>query len=150
MMAFQAASHGTLDAQLRVHHEGTKGTVMDFDAVSHAVIGAALEVHKALGPGLLESAYSKCLAIELWRRNIPFRREVPIPVLYRGLSVDVAYRADFIVEERLILEVKSVTKLESIHSAQLLTYLKLTGIKTGLLLNFNTRSLRNGVIRVVH
>jgi GxxExxY protein len=150
MMALTVTWGGTLGGQLRVHHEGTKGAVMDFDALSHAVIGAALEVHKALGPGLLESAYARCLAIELEGRSIRFRREVPIPLLYRGIPVDAAYRADFIVERHLIVEVKSVTKLEGIHSAQLLTYLKLTGIKTGLLINFNTQSLRNGVIRVVH
>ena len=149
-MALTVRSSGTLEPQLRVHHEGTKGTVMDFDALSHSVIGAALDVHKALGPGLLESAYARCLAIELERRRIRFLKEVPIPLLYRGIPVDAAYRADFIVERQLIVEAKSVTKLEGIHSAQLLTYLKLTGIKTGLLINFNTQSLRNGVIRVVH
>ena len=149
-MALTVRLSGTLEAQRRVHHEGTKGTVMDFDALSHSVIGAALDVHKALGPGLLESAYARCLAIELERRRIRFLKEVPIPLLYRGIPVDAAYRADFIVERQLIVEAKSVTKLEGIHSAQLLTYLKLTGIKTGLLINFNTQSLRNGVIRVVH
>ena len=149
-MALTLGSRVTLGAQLRVHHEGTKGTVMDFDALSHSVIGAALDVHKALGPGLLESAYARCLAIELERRRIRFQREVPIPLLYRGIPVDAAYRADFIIERQLIAEVKSVTKLEGIHSAQVLTYLKLTGIRTGLLINFNTQSLRNGVIRVVH
>ncbi len=124
--------------------------MIDFDAMSRAVIGAALEVHKALGPGLLESAYTRCLAIELERKRIRFRWEVPIPLLYRGIPVDAAYRADFIVESQLILEVKSVAKLEGIHCAQVLTYLKLTGIKTGLLLNFNTQRLSNGVIRIVH
>lgn len=123
---------------------------MDFDALSHSVIGAALEVHKALGPGLLESAYARCLAIELERRCIRFRREVPIPLLYRGVPVDAAYRADFIVESRLIIEVKSVQKLEGIHHAQLLTYLKLTGLQVGLLFNFNTRMLRSGMIRLTH
>lgn len=123
---------------------------MDFDSVSHSVIGAALEVHKALGPGLLESAYSRCLAIELKRSNIEFRKEVSIPLFYRGIPVDAAYRADFIVESQLIIEVKSVQKLEGIHHAQLLTYLKLTGIQVGLLFNFNTRMLRSGTIRLTH
>lgn len=123
---------------------------MDFDALSHSVIGAALEVHKALGPGLLESAYSRCLAIELERRGLFFQREVPIPLVYRGVPLDVSYRADFIVEERLIIEVKSVQKLEGIHRAQLLTYLKLTGLGVGLLFNFNTQMLRSGTIRLTH
>lgn len=149
-MALTPAVRVTLGPELRVHHEGTTGTVMDFDALSHSVIGAALEVHQALGPGLLESAYARCLGIELERKRIRFRTEVPIPLLYRGVPVDAAYRADFIVERQLILEVKSVAKLEGIHSAQVLTYLKLTGIRTGLLINFNTQSLRNGIIRVVH
>lgn len=123
---------------------------MDFDSLSHAIIGAALEVHKALGPGLLESAYTRCLAIELKRRRLSFQSEVPIPLLYHGIPLDVAYRADFIVEHQLIIEVKSVQKLEGIHRAQLLTYLKLTGIKVGLLLNFNTQMLRNGTVRLTH
>jgi GxxExxY protein len=123
---------------------------MDFDALSHTVIGAALEVHKVLGPGLLESAYSRCLAIELQRRGLSFHREVAIPLVYHGIPLDVSYRADFIVEHQLIIEVKSVQKLEGIHRAQLLTYLKLTGLEVGLLFNFNTQMLRNGTIRLRH
>jgi GxxExxY protein len=123
---------------------------MDFDQVSHGVIGAALEVHKALGPGLLESAYQRCLALELDARGIRFRREVPIPLHFRGVTVDASYRADFICESQLIIEVKSVQKLEGIHRAQLLTYLKLTKLRTGLLINFNVQRLSNGTIRVVH
>jgi GxxExxY protein len=122
---------------------------MDFDADSHAIIGAALEVHKALGPGLLESAYSKCLALELEARGVPYMREVSIPLLFRGIQVDASYRADFICNGRVIIEVKSVQKLEGIHKAQLLTYLKLTGLKIGLLINFNVQSLRTGTMRVV-
>ena len=98
----------------------------------------------------MESAYSRCLAIELERRGLRFQQEVPISLNYRGTPVDVSYRADFIVEPRLIIEVKSVQTLEGIHRAQLLTYLKLTGIKVGLLLNFNTQRLRNGTVRLVH
>lgn len=122
---------------------------MDFDPESHAVVGAALAVHRALGPGLLESAYQKCLALELAARGIAFAREVRIPLVYRGADVDVAYRADFVVASRLLVEVKSVQKLEGIHRAQLLTYMRLTGIRVGLLLNFNTRLLKSGMIRVV-
>lgn len=122
---------------------------MDFDPVSHAVIGAALDVHKALGPGLLESAYQKCLALELEARGISFRREVPIPLKFRGIIVDASYRADFICESSVIVEVKSVQKLEGIHRAQLLTYLKLTGLHVGLLMNFNVQRLSNGTMRLV-
>lgn len=122
---------------------------MDFDVESHAVIGAALEVHRALGPGLLESAYQKCLALELSARGVPFAREVPIPLFYRGRNVEVAYRADFIVHERVLVEVKSVQKLEGIHRAQLLTYMRLTKIHIGLLLNFNTPTLKSGTVRLI-
>jgi GxxExxY protein len=122
---------------------------MDFDPVSHAIIGAALEVHKALGPGLLESAYQKCLALELDARGISFRREVPIPLRFRGTLIDASYRADFICESTVIVEVKSVQKLDGIHRAQLLTYLKLTGLKVGLLINFNAQRLSNGTMRLV-
>jgi GxxExxY protein len=122
---------------------------MEFDPESYAVIGAALAVHRALGPGLLESAYQRCLEFELHARDIEFERQVPIPVVYRGHAVDATYRADFIVARRLVVEVKSVQKLEGIHQAQVLTYLKLTGLRVGLLLNFNTESLRAGTVRLV-
>lgn len=122
---------------------------MDFDAESHAIIGAALEVHRALGPGLLESAYQKCLALEFAARGIAFEREVRIPLAYRGCDIEVAYRADFIVHDRVLVEVKSVQKLEGIHRAQLLTYMRLTKIHIGLLLNFNTPTLKTGTIRLI-
>jgi GxxExxY protein len=122
---------------------------MDFDPESHAIIGAALAVHRVLGPGLLESAYQKCLALELTARGVPFVREVPIPLMYRGSNVEVAYRADFIVHERVLVEVKSVQKLEGIHKAQLLTYMRLTKIHIGLLLNFNVPTLKTGTIRLI-
>jgi GxxExxY protein len=119
------------------------------DPLSHAVIGAAIDVHRELGPGLLESAYARCLAIELEERRIDFRREVPIPILYKGHALEVSYRADFIIDNALLLEVKSVKKIDPIHRAQLLTYLKLTGLRTGLLLNFNSPALRTGTHRLV-
>lgn len=119
------------------------------DPLSHRVLGAALSVHRALGPGLLESVYSRCLSFEFEHCGLSFRREVPIPVLYRGHHLDVSYRADFIVEDALLIEVKSVQKVDPIHRAQLLTYLKLTGLKTGLLLNFNSAMLRTGTHRLV-
>jgi GxxExxY protein len=119
------------------------------DPVTFAVIGAAIDVHRVLGPGLLESAYVHCLSCELALRGIVFEREVPIPVFYKGTRLDVSYRADLIVEKCVLVEVKSVKAVEPIHQAQLHTYLRLTGISRGLLLNFNVRSLRSGILRVV-
>lgn len=122
---------------------------MDFDSDSHTILGAALEVHQALGPGLLESAYQKCLALELEARGVSFLREVAIPLSFRGVRVDASYRADFICNRRVIVEVKSVQKIDGIHRAQLLTYLKLTRLKVGLLINFNVQRLSSGTIRLV-
>jgi GxxExxY protein len=121
----------------------------EFDAASRRVIGLAIEVHGALGPGLLESAYEQCLAHELELNEIPFRRQVPVPVVYKGMKLDCAYRLDLVVADALVLEIKAVEKLLPVHGAQLLTYLKLTGIRAGLLLNFNSEVLRDGMKRVV-
>ena len=120
-----------------------------FEEVSRQVIGFAIEVHRTLGPGLLESAYEHCLCHELTLNGIGFQRQVPVPVEYKGLNVDCAYRLDVVVNNGLILEIKSVEKLLPIHTAQLLTYLKLTGIRAGLLMNFNCDVLREGIERVV-
>jgi GxxExxY protein len=113
--------------------------------VAHAVIGSAIEVHRELGPGLLESAYCHCLAHELTRRGIPFLREYPLPVRYKDAVVDCGYRLDFLVADSLLLEIKSVDALSGIHQAQILTYLKLSGIEHGLLINFNARLVRDGI-----
>lgn len=121
---------------------------MEFEPVPREVIGAGIEVHRRLGPGLLESVYQRCLAIELDHRGIPYRREEPIPLRYRGHSFEDSYRIDFVIDGCVILEVKSVQRLERVHQAQLLTYLRLTGIRTGLLLNFNTAVLRHGILRM--
>lgn len=118
------------------------------DELPGVVIGSAIEVHRALGPGLLESAYQKCLGIEFDSRGLHFEREVEIPALYRGVRIEPAYRADFVIDGRLIVEVKSVTKLDPIHKAQLLTYLKLTSIPLGLLLNLNGPTLKEGIVRM--
>jgi GxxExxY protein len=120
-----------------------------FEEISGTVIGLAIDVHRALGPGLLESAYEHCLCHELTLNGIPFQRQVPVPMAYKGLNLDCAYRLDIIVNNELILEIKSVDKLLSIHRAQLLTYLKLTGIRAGLIMNFNCEALREGLMRVV-
>ena len=119
------------------------------DRLSGAVLGAAIEVHRALGPGLLEAVYEECLCHELNIGGIQFARQVPLPIQYKGVYLDCGYRMDLVVEDQLILEVKSVERLLPLHDAQLLTYLKLSGIKKGLLLNFNARVLKQGVRRLV-
>ena len=119
------------------------------EQLSEALIGACIEVHRELGPGLLESAYRQCLCHELTLRGIKFRCEVPLPINYKGLTLDCGYRIDLIIEESIILELKAVEKLLPIHEAQLLTYLKLTGIRVGLLINFNSSVIRNSIVRRV-
>jgi GxxExxY protein len=118
------------------------------DALSGAVIGVAIEVHRALGPGLLESAYEECLCFELQQAGIPFRRQVPLPVTYKSVNLDCGYRLDLLVEERLVVELKTVDRLMPVHDAQLLTYLRLAGYRAGLLMNFNVAVLRDGLRRI--
>src|SRR5205823_891082 len=113
------------------------------------IIGACIEVHKQLGPGLLESGYEKCLGRELGLRGLKFATQVKLPVLYKGLKIDCAYRMDIVVEARVLLEIKSVEKLARIHEAQLITYLKLSGLRVGLLANFNVERMIDGIIRRV-
>ena len=122
---------------------------MEINSLTGEVIGAAIEVHKLLGPGLLESVYEECLCHELKLRNICFERQKDLPVEYKAVKLDCGYRLDVVVENSLILELKSCNALQPIHEAQLLTYLKLTGIKTGLLINFNVSILKNGIKRLV-
>jgi len=114
------------------------------------IIGAAIEVHKVLGPGLLESAYEECLAHELSLANLCFERQLPLPVTYKSFSLDCGYRLDFLVEKKVVLELKAIERLQPIHQAQLLTYLKLGGWPIGLLINFNMPVLRQGIKRMVH
>jgi GxxExxY protein len=113
------------------------------------VIGCALEVHRALGPGLLESAYEACVAHELEAAGIAFERQLALPVRYKGVEIDCGYRLDMLVEARLVLEAKSVSDLLPIHEAQILTYMRLAGAPVGLLMNFNSRRLRKGIRRFV-
>lgn len=122
---------------------------MTKDDVTQAIIGAAIEVHRELGPGLLESAYEACLCEELRLRDISFRRQVELPVAYKGLRLDVGYRVDLIVAESVVVELKTVEKLLPVHEAQLLTYLRLTRLSVGLLINFHTDLLRNGIKRMI-
>ncbi len=123
---------------------------MDINDLTGQVIGAAIEVHKSLGPGLLESAYEECLCHEFSLRKIPYERQKELPIEYKGVNLDCGYRLDVVVDGKLILELKACENLEPIHEAQLLTYLKLTGIKVGLLINFNVPVLKDGIKRFSH
>jgi GxxExxY protein len=113
------------------------------------VIGLAIEVHRQLGPGLLESAYEECLAYELCASGLQFGRQVDVPVVYKSSRLDCGYRMDLVVENALILELKTVEKIIPLHEAQLLTYLRLSGIRHGLIMNFNTAVLKDGLRRIV-
>lgn len=124
--------------------------MMDINKLSSRIIGAAIEVHKALGPGLLESAYEECICYELNIVGLSLERQKPLAVQYKGINLDCGYRLDVVVEDAIILELKSCEKIEPIHKAQLLTYLKLSGIKLGLLLNFNVTLMREGIVRIVN
>jgi GxxExxY protein len=117
------------------------------DPLTHKVIACAIEVHKTLGPGLLESIYEICLSVELTKANLPHTRQQKRPIIYKGQLLDLDFRADIIIENTLILEVKSVQQRLPIHEAQLLTYLKISNLPTGLLLNFNETVLKNGIRR---
>ncbi len=121
----------------------------ELNKLTEAIIGAAIEVHRAIGPGLLESAYEACLCRELALRKIPFLRQVPLPVSYKDVNLDCGYRLDLLVADQVVIEIKAVEKLDSIHEAQLLTYLRLSHCKIGLLINFNVALLKDGIIRRV-
>ncbi|MBU1908927.1 MAG: GxxExxY protein, partial [Verrucomicrobia bacterium] len=117
--------------------------------ITEGIIGAAMEVHRALGPGLLESAYEACLAFELAQRGLKVEQQKPPPVVYREVKLDCGYRLDLFVEEKVIVEIKVVEQLMPIHQAQLLSYLRLSGCKVGLLINFNVKVLKDGICRLV-
>jgi GxxExxY protein len=122
----------------------------DINNLTSQIIGAAIEVHKILGPGLLESIYEECLCHELNLRGIAYDQQIAIPVTYKEAKLNCEYRLDVLVEKSVIIEVKSCDSLMPIHEAQVLTYLKLTGIKIGLLINFNVPVLKEGIKRIVH
>ena len=124
--------------------------MMDINQLTGQIIGAAIEVHKTLGPGLLESAYEECLCRELSLRGFSYERQKEVPVKYKGVRLDCGYRLDIVVSESVVLELKACDRLERIHQAQLLTYLKLTGIRYGLLINFNVSVLKDGIKRMVN
>ncbi len=135
------------------HHEGTKstkGTKATALALSHEIIGSAIEVHRLIGPGLLESVYEVALCKELWLRGIYVERQVSVPVSYKGESLNCHVKLDLLVERSVVVEVKAVDKLVSLHTAQLLTYLRLQKLWLGLLINFNVNSLRDGLRRVLN
>ena len=119
------------------------------DELTHVVIGHAIEVHKALGPGLLESAYEQCMAYELSKAGVPFKMEHALPIAYKEVLLDCGYRLDFLVDDRLVLELKCVEKIAPIHEAQLLSYIKLARVRIGLLINFHVVVLRDGIKRMV-
>lgn len=121
-----------------------------YEDLSRTIIGAAIEVHRVLGPGLLESAYLECMCRELSLRELRFRRKDPLPVVYKGLRLDCSYEMDLVVEGKIVLEIKFVKKLAPIHEAQLLTYLKLSGLRLGFLMNFNTVLMKDGIRRLIH
>ena len=123
---------------------------MELNQLTERVIGACIEIHRTLGPGLLESAYEECLCHELRLAGLGFERQKPLPVAYKGVQLDCGYRLDLVVEDALIIELKTVQELSPIHEAQLLTYLKLSGLTVGLLINFNVPVLRRGIRRLVN
>ena len=132
--------HGDTEARSKLLHE----------ELTERVIGAAIEVHRSLGPGLLESAYEECLCHELHLRGISFERQVPLPVQYKGVNLDCGYRLDLIVENVVIIEIKCLEHVLPVHEAQILTYLKMTSKRVGLILNFNVPVLtRGGIIRKI-
>jgi GxxExxY protein len=120
------------------------------DHITDTIIHCAIDVHKALGPGLLESAYEACLAFELVEHGLKIERQRPLPVIYRDVKLDCGYRLDILVEESVIIEIKVVEQLIPIHKAQLLSYLRLSECVVGLLINFNVKALKDGVIRLVN
>ena len=123
---------------------------MTENELSEKIIGAAIKVHKNLGPGLLESAYEECLFYELKKLNLSVEKQKPMPLIYDEVKLDIGYRIDLLVENLVVIELKSVEALNDVHLAQILTYLKLSGCKLGLLLNFNVALLKNGIKRVVN
>lgn len=122
----------------------------ELNELTEKIIGAAIAVHRELGPGLLESAYEVCLEFELRGRGLGVERQKELPVIYRGLKIDAGYRIDLLVNGKVILELKAIDSLAPIHEAQTITYLKLSGCKVGLLINFNVQLLKNGIKRLVH
>ncbi len=123
--------------------------VQSVNQLTESIIGAAIEVHKHLGPGLLESAYEECLCHELNLRKIPFQRQAPLPVVYKGVKLDCSYRVDLLVKNEVVVELKAVESIAPIHEAQVLTYIRLGGWRVGLIINFNVPIVIKGIKRLV-
>jgi GxxExxY protein len=123
---------------------------MELNELTEKIIGCAIKVHRTLGPGLLESAYEVCLVHELRKAGLRVEKQVPVPIIYDGVALDACYQLDVVVEDSIILELKSVERIMPIYEAQLLTYLKLTNRKLGLIINFNTQLLKNGIKRMAN
>jgi len=123
---------------------------MTIDDLTEIIIGCAIEVHKILGPGLLESAYEECLAYELSKAGLTFDRQSTLPIIYKEIKLDHGYRLDLVVEEEVIIELKTVESITPVHQAQMLTYMKLSGIDLGLIINFNVKLLKDGIKRFVY
>ncbi len=117
------------------------------NTITEKIIGCAIEVHKNLGPGLLESAYEECLLYELQKIGLDVKKQVPLPLVYKEVKLDAGYRIDLLVENKIIIEIKAVDAIADIHKAQLMTYMKLAGVKVGLLINFNVLKLKDGIVR---
>ncbi len=117
------------------------------NTITEKIIGCAIEVHRNLGPGLLESAYEECLFYELQKIGLDVKKQVPLPLVYKEVKIDAGYRIDLLVENKVIIEIKAVDAIADIHKAQLMTYMKLSGIKIGLLINFNVLKLKDGIVR---
>jgi GxxExxY protein len=128
----------------------TRNEVLNVNKTTEAIIGAAIEVHRHLGPGLLESAYEECLCEELFLRKLPFKRQIVLPVVYKSKKLDIGYRIDLLVNDEVVVELKTVESILPIHEAQTLTYMRLGGWQVGLILNFNVTILKNGIKRLVH
>jgi len=128
----------------------TRNEILDINKTTEAIIGAAIEVHRHLGPGLLESAYEECLCEELLLRKIPFKRQILLPVIYKKKKLDIGYRIDLLVNDEVVIELKTVESILPIHEAQTLTYMRLGGWQVGLILNFNVTVLKHGIKRLVY
>lgn len=130
-------------------HGGTEKPIYYNEELSGRIIASAIEVHRNLGPGLLESAYEECFCHELYLQEIPFERQKPLPLEYKGINLNCGYRMDIVVDNKIVVELKCVDEIASVHEAQLLTYLKLSGIKIGLIINFYTPVIKDGIRRLV-
>ena len=141
-------SHEAWNPEPKTGGSSLEGSPEDrLNNLTEQIIGAAIEVHKTLGPGLLESAYEECLSHELFLRKIPFQRQHPLPIVYKGVDLDCGYRIDLLVAGAIVVEIKAVSEIEPIHEAQIMTYLRLGGWRLGLLINFNVPLLKNGIRR---